>query len=156
MSGPSGSNNNNGGSKPPIRERDRIFSLHFKHSRPLMRSNAVYQPKTPDQHLDLPSMLVSNNQSPSSNPVPPPPPVEVRKPPPCAPPPSPSSISRTTTPSLRNVASLSINSSMQSNDFLTVNYNRRRHSDSYFPTKRYRRHRMRGRHNKFSFSPNPR
>ena len=96
------------------------------------------------------------HQVPVVAPVAPPPPTYVA---PTAPPPSPSSMSRTTTPSLRNVASLSINSSVCTSDYLTVqSANRRRHSDSYFPTKRHNyRHRMRRKlHHKYSFSPNPR
>lgn len=155
-SGP-GSNTNNG--KPPSRDRDRIFALQLRPSRPLTRSNAMIVPRTPDQHLDLPAMLV---QQPSqvSNTGPPVVAQRIVAPPPCAPPPSPSSLSRTTTPSLRNVASLSISSSIQSNDYLTVkDISRRRHSDSYFPTKRHRdrRNRLQRRiHHKYSFSPNPR
>ena len=136
----------NPNSKAGLLDRDRVFALTFaqrsssRTGATLTRSNAVVAPRTPDQHLDLPEMLKKMN--------------------PAAPPPSPSSISRTTSPSLRNVASLSISStqSANANDHLTVNFNRRRHSDSYFPTKRHnRRHRLRGRlHHKFSFSPNPR
>ena len=101
-------------------------------------------------------MFVQPHQVPVVAPVAPPPPTYVA---PTAPPPSPSSVSRTTTPSLRNVASLSINSSVCTSDYLTVqSANRRRHSDSYFPTKRHNyRHRMRRKlHHKYSFSPNPR
>ena len=139
------------------RERDRIFALHLKPSRPLTRSNAV-APKTPDQHLDLPTLLTSQPSTSAANVPASAVPTRVLAPP-MAPPPSPSSMySRTGTPSLRNVASLSISSSV-SNDFLTVqNVSRRRHSDSYFPTKRHnRRNRLRGKwHSKFSYSPNPR
>ncbi len=155
-SGPNGNNASNG--KPPLFDRDRIIALQLRPARPLTRANAVVVPKTPDQHLDLPTMLVQTTQH-QTSPQKPAPQKPPQKPPPCAPPPSPSSISRTTTPSLRNVASLSISSSVQSSDYLTVNnISRRRHSDSYFPTKRHRRHRFRGRwgHHKFSFSPNPR
>ena len=36
---------------------DRTFTLHFRPSRQLTRSNAVVVPKTPEQHLDLPTIL---------------------------------------------------------------------------------------------------
>ena len=41
----------------PKKTIDRIFTLHFRPSRQLTRSNAVVVPKTPEQHLDLPTML---------------------------------------------------------------------------------------------------
>lgn len=130
--------------KPPLLS-DRIFSLVIRPNRPLTRSNAVVNCRSPDQLLD---MHLSLQKQSSAVPNPPPPP------------PTPSSLSRTPTPSLKALTSVSLSSTSTSNDYflLGVQPSRRRHSDSYFPQKRHnRRHKLRGiLHPKFSYSPNPR
>ena len=53
----SSSNSQGGGERNQKHFFDRTFTLHFRPSRQLTRSNAVVVPKTPEQHLDLPTML---------------------------------------------------------------------------------------------------